>query len=310
MSQTLAGAAVPYRARQIGKPRTLSPDGIGLSVGLLLPAMVTLWGSTYYFASAAERVRHPLHAALKASGAVGQAFGVLGLALFLFMWLYPLRKMLGGIRGLGSVATWMRIHTVIGLSLPMIVAVHAGWRCRGLIGLGYVSMLIVSASGIVGRYLYGRIPRSRAGIELSRDEIANERRALVTEIAATLRLDPGEVEAVLASPGPGDAAGGILGTFRRLVSDDWRRWRAVAELRRRWNRSAGGAARVDPRAVERALRLARDEIRYGQQLRALDATQRVFRYWHVAHRPVSITALFAVLIHVGVAIVMGQTWLP
>jgi hypothetical protein len=66
---------------------------------------------------------------------------------------------------------------------------------------------------------------------------------------------------------------------------------------------------VDAHAVERALKLAREEIRYAQQLRALEATQRVFRFWHVAHRPVSITALFAILIHVGVAIVMGQTWL-
>jgi hypothetical protein len=57
------------------------------------------------------------------------------------------------------------------------------------------------------------------------------------------------------------------------------------------------------------VKLAKEEIRLGQQLRVLDATQSVFRYWHVAHRPVSITALIAVAIHVGVAIAMGQTWI-
>ncbi len=309
MGHAIARAASPYRAGQKEASRTVSPDSVGLVIGLVVPVVVTLWGASYYFAPAAERVRHPLHSMLKASGTLGQAFGVAGLALFLFMWLYPIRKWLGAIRGLGSVAVWMRIHTVVGLSLPLLVAVHAGWRFRGLIGLGYLAMLIVVASGIVGRYLYGRIPRSRAGLELSRDEISGKRRALITEIAAMLRLDPREVETALASPVPIGAAAGIAGTFRRLVSDDWTRWKAVGELRKRWRSFASHGAGVDAQAVERALRLAREEIRYGQQLRALEATQRVFRFWHVAHRPVSVTALLAVLVHVGVAIAMGQTWL-
>lgn len=309
MGHATARAAAPYRAGQNEAPRTVSPDSVGLVIGLVVPVVVTLWGASYYFASAAERVRHPLHSMLKASGTLGQAFGIAGLALFLFMWLYPIRKWLGAIRGLGSVAVWMRIHTVVGLSLPLLVAVHAGWRFRGLIGLGYLAMLIVVASGIVGRYLYGRIPRSRAGLELSRDEISGERRALITEIAAMLRLDPREVESALASPVPIGPVAGIAGTFRRLVSDDWTRWKAVGELRKRWRSFAARGGDVDAQAVERALRLAREEIRYGQQLRMLEATQRVFRFWHVAHRPVSVTALLAVLIHVGVAIAMGQTWL-
>jgi hypothetical protein len=46
-----------------------------------------------------------------------------------------------------------------------------------------------------------------------------------------------------------------------------------------------------------------------QQTRMLDATHRVFRYWHVAHRPFAITALVAVVIHVAVVVAVGATWL-
>jgi hypothetical protein len=203
----------------------------------------------------------------------------------------------------------MRIHTIVGLTLPAIVAVHAGWRFRGLIGLGYLGMIVVSLSGIVGRYLYGRIPRTRAGVELSRDEIAGRRRALVTEIAATLRQDPNEVAAILSGGEAAGATDGIGATFRRLMVDDWRRWRSVRDLRQRWraDRSANLSA-AQSQSIDRAVRLAREEIRLRQQLDMLSATQRVFRFWHVAHRPVSITALFAIAIHVGVAIAMGQTW--
>ncbi|HET9951182.1 MAG TPA: hypothetical protein VFS09_05240 [Candidatus Eisenbacteria bacterium] len=308
MSHVAARVAPSYAVGQNQTPRTVSPDSVALAVALILPIGVTLWGASYYFAAAAERVRHPLHALLRPSGTLGQSFGFLGLAFFLFMWLYPIRKKLGAALALGSVATWMRIHTVVGLSLPLLVAVHAGWRFRGLIGLGYLAMLIVSMSGIVGRYLYGRIPRTRAGVELSRDEIAGRRRALVTEISAALRLDPREVEATLAPAESGGAVSGIGGTFRRLFMDDLSRWRAVGELKRRWKAGTAGESGSDPKVVARAIGLAREEIRLAQQLRVLDATQKVFRYWHVAHRPVSITALIAVAVHVGVAIAMGQTW--
>ena len=307
MNHSAAGAAPLRVVSQNPAQRTISPDAVALVAVLTVPAGVTAWGAGYYFAGAAARVRHPLHALLKPSGTLGQAFGFLGLALFLFMWLYPIRKRIGSALRIGSVAAWMRVHTIVGLTLPFLVAVHAGWRFRGLIGLGYVAMLIVALSGIVGRYLYGRIPRTRAGVELTRDEIGGRRRALVTEIAANLRLDPREIEEALAPNENARPVSGIGATFRRLLVDDWTRWRTMSELRRRWKarvRSSGG----DARAVESALRLAREEIRLGQHLRMLDATQRVFRHWHVAHRPVSVTALVAVAVHVGVAVAMGQTW--
>jgi hypothetical protein len=41
----------------------------------------------------------------------------------------------------------------------------------------------------------------------------------------------------------------------------------------------------------------------------LDVTRRLFRLWHVAHLPVALTALGAVLVHVAVVIAMGVTWL-
>jgi len=44
------------------------------------------------------------------------------------------------------------------LGLPLLVAVHAAGAFGGVIGLGFWSMMLVWLSGIVGRYLYARIP--------------------------------------------------------------------------------------------------------------------------------------------------------
>jgi hypothetical protein len=170
-------------------------------------------------------------------------------------------------------------------------------------------MLLVSLSGLVGRYLYVRIPRSRNGLELSIDESINQRRALVTELAATLDRDPTLVSRTLEATLEPAADRGMLGALRRLALDDLHRWLAVRSLRRMWSAPGRGGERVDPATIARALKLARREIALGQQLRMLDGTQRLFRFWHVAHRPVAITALLAVLVHVVVAVAMGQTWL-
>jgi len=278
-----------------------------LATLLVLPLAASVLWLPYYVSPVVERVRNPLHETLRPSGDVGQSFGVLALALLLFLWIYPFRRMLGTVRFLGSVGAWLRIHTFAGMAIPLIAAVHAGWRFRGLIGLGYLAMLIVSLSGYIGRYLYTRIPRSRTGIELTRDEIAARRRALITEIADKLERTPQDVERALEAAARTAPVGGALATVRRLLSDDVARWRAVGALRREWSRP--GAHRVDPKTLKLAVRLARDEIRLAQQTRLLDATQRVFRYWHVAHRPVAVTGLLAVLIHVAVAFALGRTWL-
>ena len=304
-------AAPPVSIQRTSTRAVRQGGGLGgrlfLATLVAVPLAATLVWLPYYLAPMAGRVRDPLHALLRPSGDIGQSFGVAALALFLFLWLYPLRRLLGNARAIGSVGGWLRIHTFAGMAVPLIAAVHAGWRFRGLIGLGYLAMFIVSLSGYVGRYLYTRIPRSRTGLELTRDEIAGRRRALVTEIADRLGRTPQEVEHALAAAA-GTAPSGTGAAVGRFLGDDIARWRATGALRRQWGGARAGTRPVDKKTLRLAIRLARDEIRLGQQAHLLEVTQRVFRYWHVFHRPVAITALIAVLIHVGVAFAMGQTW--
>ncbi len=280
-----------------------------LAVLLAIPTAVTLLGLPYYILDRAARVRHPAHIWLRSSGPVGLGLGLAGFALFLFMWLYPLRKRCRWLAFTGAVGQWLRIHAAAGLALPLLIAVHAGWRFDGLIGLGYGALLLVSLSGVVGRYLYVRIPRSQSGLELTLDEVAGERRTLITQIAVTARLDPLEVEKALAADTRPYTRLGPARTLLRMIADDWARRRAVRTLARRWARPRPGAPPLDRRDFDSIMRLARRELALSQQARMLETTRRLFGYWHVAHRPVAITALLAVLIHVVVALAVGAVHL-
>lgn len=269
---------------------------------------INVLGAPYYTASLAVRARHPWNAWLRPSGYVGQSAGIAAFVIFLFLWLYPLRKTWKALRWTGSVGRWLDVHVTSALLLPLLLAIHAAWRSDGVIGLGLVAMFVVIASGIVGRYLYTRIPRARNGIELSREEVAAQRRELIQQLAAATGLTPDALEMTLHGSGEAAAAGNPLRVLLRLAANDLLRWRRTRELRARWVALTPGNRPLNAVQLRDALRLANRELSLSQQSRMLDATHRVFRYWHVAHRPFAITALVAVLIHVVVVVAVGATW--
>ncbi len=269
--------------------------------------VINVAGAPYYARSLGERVRHPLHALLRPSGLVGQSAGIIAFVVFVFLWLYRLRKKWKALAFTGSVGKWLDVHVTTAIGLPLLLTIHAAWRSDGVIGLGFGAMLVVCASGIVGRYLYTRIPRAKSGVELTRDEVVSERNRLIDEIAGATGLDPRTVEATLDVASPSDEKAGAMQVLRDLVTNDVRRWRMTRELRRRFQELEGGRA-IPEAALARSVTLASREIALSQQVRMLEATQRVFRYWHIAHKPFALTALVAVVIHVAVVVALGATW--
>ena len=278
-----------------------------LAVGSLLT--ISLIGTRYYLAPMAERVRDPLHVWFKPSGYIGQTAGILSFFLFLFMWLYPLRKRLRFLSRTGSLKRWLDIHIFAGLVLPLIGAVHAGWRFNGLIGLGFLAMVLVSLSGIVGRYLYIRIPRSRAGAELSLEQIDSRRKQLLLRIEKMSGLPSADVQSILETTAPAPRGRGLGFTMIALFTSDLSRWRTVRALKVRLGEMQRHQEKRHRAVVREVARAARREIALAQQIRLLEATQRVFRFWHVAHLPFAISAFVAVTIHVVVVVSLGVTWI-
>jgi hypothetical protein len=292
------------------RPATHRPPRTGRFIAAMTGVLIALnlLGARYYLLPIGERVRSPLHPLLKSSGLIGQTAGIIALAIFVFLWLYPLRKKWRWLAFTGSIGRWMDVHIVAALSLPLLLAVHAAWRFGGVIGLGFWAMMVVCASGIVGRYLYVRIPRSRTGAELSLEEVAGQRRALVQRIIDATRLSLDEVQALIATRRARDDAPTALRAIRSMLMSDLDLWRMRRTVRDRCRAHGGRMAALDRRTIDDVTACAAREMALAQQVALLHATHRIFRWWHVAHRPIAITALVAVLIHVGVVALVGATW--
>lgn len=274
-----------------------------------IPLTLTMIGLPYYVLPIAERLRSPLHPWFKSTGLIGQAAGWVALTMFVFLWLYPLRKRFRWLAWSGPIFEWFHFHLLAGLAILPLVAIHASWRFHGLIGFGFYSMVLVVLSGVVGRYIYVRIPRGKSGLELDREQLAKQRQGLVRKISAATGLSPEELERMLMTGHGGDGPKGVGRTLLRMLTNDLDRWKLERAFKSRLRNRPGARAGLDRRTLRETRELARREILLTQQVEMLEATQRVFAYWHVVHRPVSVTALVVVLIHVVVAMVVGMTWL-
>ncbi len=285
----------------------------GISPAVVLPWLLliglSLYGADYYLADLGTRARHPLHPWLEPSGWIGQTAGLLTFAGFAFLWLYPLRKRLGArAKNWGPMADWLEVHIVVGLTIPLLGAVHAGWRFDGLIGLGYFAMLVVSLSGIIGRYVYVRIPRSRSGVEIGAADLAQRRRQLLVDLAGITGLARHVVESTLAADPVPPGRRGVLASLVQMVRDDFARRRAAQKIRRAWEALGPDRPPLDEQKLEEVARLAHQEMALDQQLRLLESSQRIFGYWHAFHKPVAVSAFVAVSIHVIVVVLVGATW--
>lgn len=124
----------------------------------------------------------------KASGLVGHGIGIVGFLLMLMTeTLYSIRKRRDE-ASWGSMQAWLRFHVFTGLVGPYMVFLHAAMRFQGLAGIAMLLTVIVVLSGVIGRYVYTRIPRSpedgaAAGVpapDESEARLAARRRALAT----------------------------------------------------------------------------------------------------------------------------------
>ncbi len=285
---------------------------IGYAVAISLTVAIAVYGFNYYTLSPSDRPFSPKHAMLRPSGAVGLKLGFLGLAMFLVIFLYPLRKRWAWLGRQGNARHWLDFHVLLGLWAPFVIALHASFKFRGFAGIAFWIMLAVSLSGVIGRYLYAQIPRSLHAAEISRKELQDRQEALLERLKQQKTLPEAGLKLLLKLP-PVDKVAKlpmIAALVSMMVIDALRPFR-IAKLRRQalgWGErlsTLGGLLRTPHRELERAIDLAREEAASAKRILFLDRAEQVFHLWHVVHKPFSYSFAMLALIHIGVVIAMG-----
>jgi hypothetical protein len=284
--------------------------GYVLAVGLLLALAVYGWD--YYTLAVAQRPFSAKHSLLKPSGVIGLKLGFLGLAVFFSIFLYPIRKHWPWLMRQGSTRHWLDIHVLLGLMAPFIIAFHASFKFQGFAGIAFWIMAAVSASGVVGRYLYAQIPRQVNAAELSRKEIQDLQAQLAAELAQQKLLPQADWRKVLQLPSSTtvERLPVAIAIVYMMMLDAVRFFR-VAKLRRRALQGAEyfttgcGFFPTSNRPLERAIATASEEAALSKRILFLSRSEKVFHLWHVVHKPFSYTFAILAAIHIAVVMMMG-----
>jgi hypothetical protein len=245
---------------------------------VVLIAIVALGyiGFSFYMLPIEDRFFDPSYELLKPSGFLGHGLGIIGtLLIFIGLFSYMARKRFKVFSRVGELKYWLEFHIFMCTLGPVLILFHTTFKFGGLVSVGFWSMVVVVASGVIGRFLYLQIPHSIEGRELSLREVQDMKEALDNDLMTKYHIDIYEVSAL-------------------------KKFKIKSILK---------ARNISRKEYFEVKRLIFNEKRLGIELKRLESMQRIFKYWHVAHLPFALILLVVVVIHIAVALTFGYKWI-
>ena len=233
---------------------------------------------------------------LSAEEGAGYWLGILGGSAMLLLLSYPLAKRLRWMNQLVAVRHWFRVHMMLGILGPLAILYHCNFQLGSLnSSVALICMLLVVASGVVGRYFYSKVHLGlygqRASSQALRQTAQAQRHQLRQRFSAYPELAE-KVDRVYHHLLPhnvttGSPISAILAAPRRWHS----RWILITAVKRH----------ADPelRALMKDARETLDNyLDTLRKLAQLQLFERLLSWWHILHMPIFIMMLITAVIHV------------
>jgi hypothetical protein len=281
--------------------RNRLPEYLLITVWGVVAIAALLPGAGYYALPLAERAFSPQHDLFAPTGLVGHSYGIAGAFLTLAGVIgYAVRKRWRVLERAGKLKHWLQAHIFCCTLGPFLILLHTSFKFGGLVAISFFSMVLVVASGVFGRYVYVRIPKTVNGRFQTLEEIRAERDRIAQSLQAHVRIP--QVELATAFAG----ASAKQSVMKALWSNV--RMEAGNRARLRYTRKRLAAQGVAPNTVASLIEGMQRQAQLERQLTFLQPFHRLFRYWHVFHLPFAIIMLLILAVHVGVAIAFGYGW--
>lgn len=238
---------------------------------------------------------------------IGYMMGILGTVLMVTLLIYPLRKRVRGFEVVGNLKMWFRVHMVLGILGPLFILFHANFHTGSLnSNVALFCMLVVSGSGVIGRYMYGRIHYGLYGQRASLIELQKDFEQQKEEVGLHFALIPGVKEELISFAKsvlvPSMA---LVDSVRRLLTTRWKAQHA------HWKIQNITAAYLNQYAVNHKwgfFRRRRMQMQIQRKTRAFlnqavkvvefNFYERLFSLWHMLHVPLVFILAIAVIMHI------------
>ncbi len=238
---------------------------------------------------------------------IGYALGITGGVMMLLMLLYSLRKRLRFMHNWFATKYWFRMHMMFGVLGPTLILYH----CRFSLGstnsnVALFCMLVVAASGLVGRYIYRQIHYGLYGSKTTASQLKADFLHSHEQLKS-LFSDYPELEQKLFRVNVDDLdekKNLFIQLFNLLLFSVSGRWSYYSSLRQlsvtrkllkeRYN--------WDKKTSQQFFRQAKKLLAvYYATVRKIVGFQfyeRLFSLWHVLHIPLFIMMIISGIVHV------------
>jgi hypothetical protein len=250
--------------------------------------------------------KFPTNRYLSPHTGAGYALGIIGGSLMLALLLYPARKRWRWLNFMGTTKRWFQVHMIFGIVGPLLILFHSNFSFGATnSNVALFCMLVVSGSGLFGRYFYTHIHHGLYGSKATLTELRSHAERLRTSSATTVALLPELAERLEAEEKRlmqrGMRAFVLLRPFVAGFGTLLARLRLYVYVK--------GAIRTEaaksPTLQQHASRLyKRATIYVDARLNAtrrvieFDAYERLFSLWHLLHLPLFFMLLIAGIVHV------------
>jgi hypothetical protein len=269
---------------------------------VLVVGYLTYTGWSYYTAGEQLEAHHPLHEIYKPTGLIGHGLGIIGSLLMVVMQLYSVRKRFRIAQGWGDIRIWLNYHIWMGVTGPLLVVYHTAFKFGGIVAISFWSMVGVALSGVLGRYIYIQIPRSRTGQQISAGELEQMDAEMMGKLGS-LGIGQDTLQILQESTRADDKGG--WGSLIKWVAQDIEMPLTMHRIKKAL-RSEG---KVSIDHIRNAMAIIKQKIILRRRIRFLHTAEGLLHYWHYIHKPFAIVMLVIMVIHTFVALLFGYMWI-
>ena len=239
---------------------------------------------------------------------VGYNMGLVGGLMLLALLLYPLRKRVRFLRGVGILPTWFKWHMIFGILAPTLILFHSTFRIGSInAGMALVAMLLVAGSGIFGRFFYTKIHKGlygrQATLKEEQDEMERTGSVKSFKFAPEIERKLNEFRDITTNVSKGGSTGFVhfatIGIKAALLSRSLATelHHAMYSLASEKNLNEAQMQRLDQMFEENKKQLEHF-IKTVRDVAQFHTYERLFSWWHIFHIPLVYLLIFSGIFHV------------
>jgi hypothetical protein len=235
---------------------------------------------------------------------VGYALGILGGSAMLLLLVYPARKRVRALAFLGTTKNWFQAHMVLGVVGPVLVLFHSNFSLGATnSNVALACMLVVSGSGLFGRYFYTRIHHGLHGRRASLAEMKDYAEKL-RWVTTNVEFLPDLVARIEAEEHAIVTSCEKLPLLLRPPACAIAVSLARRRLRRYVRQSLNDSRPTSPGHAHRRGLLGTasgyidDRLSATRRVVEFSSFERLFSLWHALHMPLFLMLLIAGVVHV------------